>query len=118
MRQFTTPEQTAKLIGLGFEKPRNERWVLDVANESTPSIQNIVKRQDYSIGELIEMLPKSLKNPYNPPLAIECNEKWRVYYGVQEDYSWEWSIWYEVDETELIDALYNMIVKLKGEGVI
>ena len=44
MKQYTTPDQTAKLIELGFEKQKNERWVLDVANESTPSIQNIVKR--------------------------------------------------------------------------
>ena len=56
MKQYTTPAQTAKLIELGFEKPKNERWVLDVANESSPSIQNVVKRQDYSIGELIEII--------------------------------------------------------------
>ena len=62
MRQYTNESQTAKLIELGFEKPKNERWVLDVANESTPSIQNIVKKQDYSIGELIEMLPQEFRN--------------------------------------------------------
>ncbi len=61
MKQYTTPEQTAKLIELGFEKPKNERWVLDVANESTPSIQNIVKRQDYSIGELLSFLPLTIQ---------------------------------------------------------
>jgi hypothetical protein len=44
MLQNTNESQTAKLVELGFEKPKNERWVLDVANESTPSIQNVVKR--------------------------------------------------------------------------
>lgn len=100
MKQYTNESQTAKLIELGFEKPEQAGgyvWYLPA----------------YSIGELIEMLPKSLKNPYNPPLAIEWNGKWRVYYGVQEEYSWEWSIWHEEERKELIDALYNMIVKLK-----
>lgn len=69
MKQYTNSDQTANLIELGFEKPKNERWALDVANESSPSIQNIVKRQDYSIGELIEMLPQ----------IIEFGEKWVFY---------------------------------------
>ena len=113
MKQYTTPEQTAKLIELGFEKPRA---LVDKYYDYDAEAYAEVKA--YSIGELIEMLPKSLKNPYNPPLAIECNEKWRVYYGVQEDYSWEWSIWFEEERKELIDALYDMIVKLKEKEVI
>lgn len=103
MKQYATLEQTTKLIELGFMGPIG----------SWKTSDNV-----YSIGELIEMLPKSLKNPYNPPLAIECNKKWRVYYGVPEDYSWEWSIWFEEERKELIDALYDMILKLKEEGVI
>lgn len=112
MRQYTTPEQTAKLIELGFPAPKSvSKLSLDMDMDTIPSFA-------YSIGELIEMLPKSLKNPYNPPLAIECNGMWRVYYGVPEDYSWEWSIWYEEEGNELINALYDMVVKLKEEGVI
>lgn len=115
MKQYTTPEQTAKLIELGFEKPKNERWVLDVANESTPSIQNVVKRQDYSIGELIEMLPTLAKiKGYDYYLYIESNF-----------YDGSWDVGYMRHDlglsqiaTELIDALYAMILQLKGEGVI
>ena len=119
MKQYLDQQQTAKLIELGFEKPKNERWVLDIANESTPSIQNVVKRQDYSIGELISFLPKELPiPPYNPPITIRYNGAWDVLYGEQEDYSWEWSIWYEKERKELVDALYDMCVKLKEEGVI
>lgn len=118
MRQYTTPEQTAKLIELGFEKPKG--WCVEGISSWLIMCKHKEDNEgfNYSIGELIEMLPKSLKNPYNPPLAIECNKKWRVYYGVPEDYSWDWSIWYEEERTELIDALYNMIIKLKEKGVI
>lgn len=115
MKQYTTPEQTAKLIEMGFEKPRNERWVLDVANESTPSIQNIVKRQDYSIGELIEMLPMDINNDGRfESLLIHLNyHRWVVkYLGFFIEPT------YQSCREELIDALYNMIIELKGEGMI
>lgn len=113
MKQFTTPEQTAKLIEMGFAKPKNERWVLDVANESSPSIQNVVNRQAYSIGELIEILPQ----------VIGFGEKWVFYpLRVMPTVGGGWAISYckEYDErnNELIDALYDMIIKLKEEGVI
>ena len=108
MKQYLSPEQTAKLIELGFEMPKNERWVLDVANEISPSIQNVVKLQDYSIGELIEMLPPR----YNHE-NLEINQDWRFE---------RWLVFYRGDDTtaatELIDALYEMVIKLKEEGVI
>lgn len=109
MKQFTNESQTAKLIELGFEKP---------TMKNIPTPEGEINEEWYSIGELIEMLPKSLKNSYNPPLVIECNEKWRVYYGVQADYSWEWLMWLEEERNELIDVLYDMVIKLKEKGVI
>jgi hypothetical protein len=114
MKQYTTPEQTTKLIELGFEKPKNERWVLDVANESTPSIQNIVKCQDYPIGELIEMLPKEMDCELGDlGLSIENNiyetpNEWIVFYDGR----------HQTNSVELVDALYAMILQLKEEGVI
>lgn len=114
MKQYLNSNQTAKLIELGFEKPKNERWVLDVANESTPSIQNIVKRQDYSIGELIEMLPHSMAfsdGDWNLCIDVDI-------YG--EELAWQVGFIGEffVKDKELIDALYDMIIKLKEEEVI
>lgn len=109
MKQYTTPEQTAKLIDLGFDKPKNERWVLDVANESTPSIQNLVKRQDYSIGELLSFLPEFVN--WTP----------RVIRGNVIEYSFETEgseLYYCNAHNELIDNLYDMILRLKEEGVI
>jgi hypothetical protein len=127
MKQYLNSEQTSKLIKLGFEKPKSisgycQRgpYEYDAGTNTKMAVYDDTQYPiyAYSIGELIEMLPKSLKNSYNPPLIIECNEKWRVYYGVQEDYSGEWSIWLEEERKELIDAIYDMIVKLKEEGVI
>ena len=105
MKQYTTSDQTAKLIELGFEKPKNERWVLDVANESTPGIQNIVKMQDYSIGELIEML-RCL------PMAIDISGECVVTNNLGRGYG------IYTQSKELIDALFEQIVKLKEMGVI
>lgn len=126
MKQYTDESQTAKLIELGLPKPKNERWVLDVANESTPSIQNIVKCQDYSIGELIEMLPMTITDQIwwgedkgeegVWGLRIDTNGTefmWTVSY--ERDYS---AHLYLEGRSELIDALYDMVVKLKEEGVI
>ena len=61
MKQFTSIEQTAKLIELGFEKPKG--W----SAEGISSWFVMYKHKDndedfnYSLGELIEML-KPIKN--------------------------------------------------------
>lgn len=108
MKQFTSKEQTAKLIELGLEKSKNERWVLDVANESTPSIQNIVKCQGYSIGELISLLPYD-----------GVSDKRLEFDGFHWLVDWDTSDKiHQTMQVELIDALYDMVVKLKEEGVI
>lgn len=111
MKQYTTPEQTAKLIELGLPRPR--------------CLHDGVLA--YNIGELIEMLPKTIEvdiwwgrekgKAGTWGLRIDTN-------GV--DYMW--TITYERDHSanlgvvgageELIDALYDMVVQLKEEGVI
>ena len=118
MKLYTTPEQTAKLIELGFEKSKSERWVLDVANESTPNIQNIVKRQDYSIGELIEMLPEALCTSHDDSchyhLSMDTDAcMWRVRY--MDDFDVTLCATYDV---ELINALYDMVIVLKRQGIM
>lgn len=100
MKQYTTPEQTAKLIELGLPKPKSMNgehngWQF----MPTPA---------YSIGELIEMLPPR----YNHE-DLEINRDWRFE---------RWIVFYRGDDataaTELVDALYNMILRLKEEGMI
>lgn len=105
MKQYLTPEQTAKLIELGCEKPKMAapalKWV-----DGEPTFE-----PQYTIGELIEMLPQ----------VIEFGEKWVFYpLRVMPTVGGGWAISYckDYDErnNELIDALYDMIVKLKEEG--
>jgi hypothetical protein len=112
MKQYTTPEQTAKLIELGFEKPKSTRYVQRVKarNLHSPFIEfgETEFEGSYSIGELIEMLPPR----YNHE-DLEINRDWRFE---------RWVVFYCGDDataaTELIDALYDMVIKLKEEGVI
>ena len=96
MKQYTTPEQTAKLIELGFEKPKSIEVYRD--GHCVPFVE---QQWAYSIGELIEMLGVHLSSIY--------------YIGI------EWFVNAEGIERrreELIDALYDMILELKAEGVI
>ena len=106
MKQYTTPEQTAKLIELGFEKPKT-KLPFEVANDELG--------YTYSIGELIEMLPQEINNDALPDrleVYIDHNKMWTVEYNniLGELFS--------TYRTELIDALYDMVVKLKEEGVL
>lgn len=104
MKQFTTPEQTAKLIELGFEKPRYATMFW--------RDNKVVTEINYTLGELIEMLPKSVwSNDNNWPLMISTSV-------FDSDIPWDVSYIYSDGSMniELIDALYNMAVKLKEEG--
>ena len=113
MKQYLTPEQTAKLIELGFEKPNGLEFL--VREEPYSDNAKIVQRIAYSIGELLSFLPKEIDcNGFKNTLYIFVNQgAWDVEYS---DFLGElYSTYYR---TELIDALYLMIVKLKEEGVI
>lgn len=107
MKQYTTPEQTAKLIELGFEKPKG--W--NAENISSRFIMAVDVDGDnefnYSIGELIDILPEfsSIYDLMNLHTMKRC---W--YVGHISTLN--------VSAPELIDALYDMVVKLKEEGVI
>lgn len=111
MKLYTNESQTAKLIELGFEKPKS---IIDVWGAYETDIDMEYEYEyAYSIGELIEMLPQ----------VIEFGEKWVFYpLRVMPTVGGGWAISYckEYDErnNELIDALYDMIIKLKEEGVI
>ena len=107
MKQYTTPDQTAKLIELGFAEPKT-KLPFEVANDELG--------YTYSIGELIEMLPQTINVFYD--LSIMSSHKgWWVLYGMIGDGDM-WSIKHEIYRNELIDALYEMLVKLKEEEII
>lgn len=102
MKQYTTPEQTAKLIELGFEKPKMAapalKWV-----DGEPTFE-----PQYTIGELIEMLS-------NDDVATTRFE--------YDGFNWyvDWDSLDHMRQTsgvELIDVLYDMYVQLKEAGII
>lgn len=106
MKQYTTPEQTGKLIELGFPRPKFEieAQITDIHGRPQRPATII---GDYSIGELIEMLPDFV-NIWDVT-DFNANKKiWNVGYVFSPT----------ISRTELIDALYDMVVKLKEEGVI
>ena len=126
MKQYTTPEQTTKLIELGF-KPESIEFASDceVVNEYGIEIIECINPQ-FSIGELIEILPKTIEEK-----IWWGDEKGKI--GVWGlvintlgvEYLWEVSYEREYScaiysdaNTELIDALFAVVVKLKEEGVI
>lgn len=106
MKQYTNESQTAKLMELGVEKPR----LLYFGN-------NTIGHYAYTIGELIEMLPEAICRSNNDDIH---------YYLTLYNDAMYWNIAYRDSDDELchivadelINALYDMVVKLKEEGVI
>lgn len=102
MKQYTTPEQTAKLIELGFEMPK--------------SIERVIYTEQYgcgyeaaySIGELIDFIPDTgnefMRN--------------RQIFGQGVRFYGEHCIYDFDEEVELIDNLFNLVVRLKENGEI
>ena len=95
MKQYTNEIQTAKLIELGVKKPwRNE--YLHILEEYGYAVE---EARNFSIGELIEML-----GSVSELEILREGSGWGAYDELRA-FSGE----------ELIDALYDMILQLKGE---
>jgi hypothetical protein len=94
MKQYTSKDQTAKLRELGFRSPVGVGY-------------------NYSIGELIEFLPKTIEE--NEVVFSRVIDVESIAY-----YSWELEVYfYKIFEAEeLIDSLFKACVTLKEEGVI
>ena len=107
MKQYTTPDQTAKLIELGFEKPCSIASV-----EPVYGMGGICVAKAYSIGELMEMLPGNASKRIR---FVSTKRAWIIDVDVLgKQGGCHRGAYYK----ELIDALYDMIVELKEEGVI
>lgn len=114
MKMYTSSEQTAKLIELGFKKPKSE--VECDLPKGDWRIGQVGIRKAYSIGELIEMLDNIPSNMWNfiRTSARVIKVEVLVFSGTKKD-----EPLYEISyNKELIDAIYEMVVKLKEEGVI
>lgn len=105
MKQYTTQEQTAKLIELGFEKPKG--WSAEGISSWFVMYKHKDNNEDfnYSIGELIEMLDS-------------VNETVHCRFGGVKANLVSTNSGYEKIGGELIDLLFDLCVKLKEEGVI
>lgn len=105
MKQYTSNDQTAKLIELGSPKPESilghdGYWGYDYA---------------YSIGELLSFLPKSIKvNDLFFTLCIHSSSDYWIIEYADIAFGTQARLYKE----ELIDALFTEIVILKEEGVI
>lgn len=107
MKQYTTPDQTAKLIELGFEKPKT---IVDKYYDFDAEAYKEVNH--YSIGELIEMLPTIIRREwceYDLTISLDC-----VLYKAEGYLDLYWA----TRNDELIDNLFDMVSQLKEEGVI
>ena len=120
MKQYTDAVQTVRLIDLGFPAPKSvSRLSLDLDMDTIPTFA-------YSIGELIEMLPKTIESEI---WVGEDKGKIGVWgllidtaateYGWDISYDREFSAYlYREGASELIDALFEMVIKLKEEEII
>lgn len=109
MKQYLTPEQTAKLFDLGFvpkTKIKEERVVL---YEVT-----IVHDCNFTIDELIEILPENSSKRIR---YVATKRAWVVDVDVLGKSGCA-KCCRGVYHAELIDALYDMAIKLKENGVI
>lgn len=110
MKQYTNSDQTAKLIELGFEKPSSIASV-----EPIYGMGGISVAKAYTIGELLSFLPENIAKEDEMPSTLNIsllNREWCVEYAdfLGADFSF-----YSV---ELIDAIFDMLTKLKEKGVI
>lgn len=114
MKMYTSSGQTAKLIELGFEKPP-KKGLLFQSNIGDCHTDLMIAEENYSIGELIEMLPKVVESEDSEYATLQMYFdlfNWIIEYtGVEKTE-------YAISAIELIDALYDMIVKLKEEKVL
>ena len=109
MKMYTSRDQTDKLIELGFEKPKG--WCVEGISSRLIMYKHKEDNEgfNYSIGELLSFLPEFVN--WTP----------RVIRGNVIEYSFETEgseLYYCNAHNELIDNLYDMILRLKEEGVI
>ena len=84
MKQYLTYDQTAKLIELGFEKPKG--WYADGVTNNINLYVNIDENPmmfNYSISELIAFLPSVVEYEgfyYGLQITTDCAYSWEVRY--------------------------------------
>lgn len=114
MKMYTNESQTAKLIDMGFVKPKSIEKM--IPQPVVDGYVHLVPQKAYSIGELMEFCPTEISSPKFDYATISIFHdciNWVVGYddvcGVMR---------FITSDIELIDALCTICRKLKEEGVI
>lgn len=103
MKLYTDKSQTAKLIELGFEP------------KQVPATCGWADDENYSIGELLSFLPKSIKvNDLFFTLCIHSSSDYWIVEYADVAFGTQARLYKE----ELIDALFAEIVILREERMI
>lgn len=108
MKQNTTPEQTAKLIELGFDMPKSIIYA-SAYQEEEGADPDVEYEYAYSIGELIEILlskPHCRVSIYNVGL-----KQYKVLF--KKLINRKFKVLFREVGYEPIDLLFNCIVNLK-----
>ena len=110
MKMYTNSDQTAKLIELGFEMPSSIASV-----EPIYGMGGISVAKAYSVGELLSFLPENIAKEDEMPSTLNISlldSEWCVEYAdfLGADFSFH--------SVEVIDAIFDMLTKLKEERVI
>ena len=108
MKQYTDKDQTAKLIELGFPKPKHSSSVEEFEGKGWAGHVRVTF--NYSVGELIEFIPRWIKPRGGLEIVAE-SDGWLVMHGHDPFDP-------QCTKPELIDALFEYCVTLKEEGVI
>lgn len=112
MKQYLDEQQTAKLIELGFEKPKSIIYA-SAYQEEEGADPDVEYEYAYSIGELLSFIPDKIESEEDDFVAtFQMTAGWEIYYTTYSD------IFYYFNNVELVDALFDMVVKLKEEGKI
>lgn len=114
MKQYLNSNQTAKLIELGFEKPKSS--VECELPKGDWRIGAVGIRKAYSIGELIKFCPRVIDRIGQDYVTIEISHDtvhWIVGYTDFDD-----RLTYATSNSELIDAIFDMLIKLKEKELI
>lgn len=110
MKQYTTPEQTAKLILMGMPKPYGTTQHQELVNKVWVTVSET--HGDYTIGQLLSFLPASASQRIR---YVATKRAWIVDVDVLgKDGKCYRGVYY----AELIDALFAKIVILREERVI
>lgn len=112
MKQYTTPDQTAKLILIGMPKPYGTVEHQQLVDKKLVTVSE--SRVEYSIERLLSFLPETASKRIR---YVATKRAWVVDVDVLGKSGCA-KCYRGAYHAELVDALFDMILKLQEEEVI